>query len=145
MLAGDIALLGLDQPLTVFRLRYVGRAALADDLGAQLPRTLGKRKRSPCRVDMTIIRRMQRRLDTIEVIERVQFTDAVATDHLHRKAQPLTDRNGLIKPIHLIVGIGQSQRPTAVPCDGLSRLFLQHLRVEVDVIAYAFTQCEAGG
>ena len=126
MLTGDLALFGLDQPLAAVGLRHISGAALADDLHPQLPCALGQRKGGTRRIDMAIVGCMQRGLDAVQIIEGMQFADSLGPDHLHRKAQPLADRGSLIKPVHLIVGIGQPQRTAAMPGDGLPGLFLKH-------------------
>jgi hypothetical protein len=115
----------------------IGRPAAADDLCAQLPRANGQRHGDAGRVDMAVIGRVQRAEHAIEIVERMQLAWIRPAHKLHREAERTADAQGLVKPVHLVFGVGEAERAAAMPGDGLAGLGLQLPGIEIDVVTDA--------
>jgi hypothetical protein len=94
---------------------------------------------------MAIIGGVQRAQNAIEIVERVQLRHPLGADKLDVEAQRASHRQRVPQPVHLILGIGQPERPAAMPRHGLPGLGLQRAGIEADVVIHAFAEREGRG
>ncbi len=145
VLADDLALIAHHPPFARRQRLHVGDAALADDLRAELARPLRQGEGGAGRIDMAVVGRVQRGDDAIEIVEGMQLADALRADQFHGKAQRLADAHRVAQPVELVFGVGEAEGAAAVPGDRLAGLGLQHPGIEIDVVADALAEREAGG
>ena len=125
MLAQNVAFLGLDQPFAARLLRDVGGPAAADDPRAPGPCPGSKRLGDAGRVGMAVFRRVERALHAFQIVERMMAADFLRPDKLDRKAEGTADTHRVAQPVHLVISIGQTERPASMPGDRYARLFLE--------------------
>ena len=87
MLAGDIALLGFDQPFTCCGLGDIGGAASPDNSGTARTGTGGQCLGDARWVGMSVLRRMQRPHDTFQIIEWMMRANGIRPDHFDGKTK----------------------------------------------------------
>ena len=92
---------------------------------------------------MAIIGGIKRTQDAIEVIERLQFVDALRADNLYWKPERLANADGLAQPVHFVFQIGQSKGTAAMPGHRLAGLFLQCPGIQADIVVNAFAKPKA--
>ena len=134
VLAHVVALLGDHAPLAVRLGTDSGDAVAAHDLRAALAGAGGERERGAGGVDVTVLRRPQRRLDAVEVVEGVEPADGVRAHDLHRVPERGADARGVAQPVELVVGVGDAERAAVVEGDRLAGLRLD-APVELDGVA----------
>ena len=144
MFADDRAFFCLDFPVTRRLLRNVCGAAVSDDFYALLPRARGHGHRHIGWVNMAVIWRMQRAQNPVEIVKRVQLRNFFWANQVDVEPQRPPDRQGVAQPIHFVFGIGQAERPAAVPCYGLTRFCLKPAGIEANVVIDAFSQSKVG-
>ena len=140
MLAPDCPHFRLNDPFTVISLSDVSGTAAADDFDPFHPRPGGECLRHPRRIGVTIIRCMQAAKDTIKIVKRVLFSDLFGTNEFHGESKSCPDAHRMAQPVHLIIGIGQPERPAAMPCHRDACFFFQLPGIEIDIVTDAFAQ-----
>ena len=138
--AGVDHLRGLDIPLhgmhdeTIAGARYTGDPVVPNHRGAHHARSLGHGEGDAGRIDMAVVRRIQRCPDAVEIIKRVQLGDAPGVDDFHFVTETLAHRQRVANPVDLVRGIGDAQAAATVPGAGLAGLVLEE-RVQLGTVS----------
>ena len=143
MFAGDITEFGTYTPLAAGQLLNICCTAPTYDGGTELPCTSRHRLCHTGRINVSVVRGVQRTEYTIEVIERMQLSHARGLNQFNIKSKCRAHAERLAQPVHLILCVGDAKGPTAVPGNRLPCLALQSPRIQADVVVNTLTQPKA--
>ena len=87
----NVSLFGVHGEFTIVHQRYPGDAILAHDLAAHHARTLGHGESHTRGIDVSVAGGMQGRLDTIEIVVRVEFPNSFRPHNLHLVSEAEAD------------------------------------------------------
>jgi hypothetical protein len=108
MLAGDIAFIGLDQPLAIWLLHESQNRCLAMDLRPQITCADGHGLGNVCGLNIAVARMLDGADQAIGLAQRPDFLDFVRTQACDFDADGLGNRGGLELFVHPVLVHGQA-------------------------------------
>ena len=108
MLAGDVALVGLDQPFAVRLLLDAGDRRVAVDFGAAVARALGQRLGQVGRLDIAVVGMLDGAEDAVRLAERPDLLQLLRRQHVDLDADRLGDAGIIHELVPAVLGAGQA-------------------------------------
>ena len=152
VVGGDVALVGADHPAPVggaLEARHRGHAV---DLGPQGAGTLGERLGEVGRLDVAVVRMLDRAEEAVRLAQRPDLLDLRRGEHVHVDADRLGDAGIGHELVPAVRRAGKTDVGDLLEADWLARLGLQRAvklhRVLVDLahrVAHVEERQEAGG
>ena len=102
-----------------------GDRAEAHDRRAEVAGALGKRLRQLCRIDIAVVRIVERTFEVVRLDERVARPDLVGADHIDVHALIEAHSLDALELAHALVRVGQAERAGDVVIHGIVDGFRQ--------------------
>ena len=142
MLAQDVALGSAYLPFAAWRRLDPGRSATAKDAHAERTRAGRHGEGGAGGIDMAVVGRVEGAENPVEAVEGMEFANPRRLHQLHAEPEGAADRERVPQPVRFVFGIGEPERPAAVPGDCLACLGFQLPGVEADVVVHALAERE---
>jgi hypothetical protein len=152
VLAGDVAAIGLDQPLAAGRALDAEDGRVAVDLAPARPAPLGQRLGEVRRLDVAVVRVLDGTQEVLRLAERPDLLHLRGREHVHPDAQRVGDALVGHELVPAVPRPGEADVRDRLEADGLARLLFQRPvkrhrgPVELaDGVAHVEQRQEAGG
>ena len=137
VLAGDVALVGLDQPFAGRRLLDAGHRRVAVDFGAAIARAARERLRQVGGLDIAVVGMLDGAEDAVRLAERPDLLHLLRRQHVDVDADRARDAGIVHELVPAVLGAGEADVGADGEADVLAGLRLQRLvegdRVFVDL------------